>query len=110
MVFIQSTADMPVKPFLNIHDALALPPEDVESTDLTKGLLTVALMALSSAPFSKFSEAFLLAKHNGITIGQKDIQKIYHWIQARTKKPCWSNGSSMPPADVEIYLAMPFPV
>ena len=101
---------MTIKPFLNIHDALSPSPEDIESTDLMKGLLAVALMALSSAPFSKFSEAFLLAKQNGITIGQKDIPKIYHWIQTRTKKPCWSNGSSMLPADVEIYLAMPFPV
>ena len=108
--FIQFTTDMTVKPFLNIHAALSPPPEDIESTDLMKGLLAVALMALSSAPFSKFSEAFLLAKQNGITIGQKDIPKIYHWVQARTKKPYWSNGSPMSPEDVKFYLAMPFPV
>ena len=101
---------MTIKPFLNIHDALSLLPEDIESTDLMKGSFAVTLMALSSAPFSKFSEAFLLAKQNGSTIGQKDIPKIYHWVHARTKKPCWSNGSSMPPADVKIYLATPFPV
>ena len=41
-----------------------------------KGLVTVALMALSSAPFSTFTEALLLATKNGITIGQKDIPKI----------------------------------
>ena len=46
----QSTTDVTIKPFLNIHDALSLPPEDIESTDLMKGLLAVALIALSTAP------------------------------------------------------------
>ena len=86
---------MTVKPFLHIHAALLLRAKDIERTDLVTGFLAVALMALSSAPFSKFSEAFLLAKNNGITIGQKDIPKIYHWVQARTTKPYWSNGSPM---------------
>ena len=108
--FTQSTTDMTVKPFLNIHAALSPPPEDIESTDLMKGLLTVALMALSSAPFSTFTEALRLATKNGITIGQKDIPKIYHCVQTRTKKPYWSNGSPMSPEDVKIYLATPFPV
>ena len=106
--FIQFTTDMTIKPFLNIHDALSDGPDSIESTDLMKGLIAVALMSLSSAPFSSFTEAHQMATKYGTTVSQKDIPKVYHWIQARKKKPLWRDGSVMLQADVEEYLALPF--
>ena len=100
---------MTIKPFLNIHDALSLAADDIESTDLMKGFIAVALMSLSSAPFSSFTEAHQTATKYTTTVSQTDIPKVFLWIQARNKKPLWCDGSVMPRADVKAYLA-PFPI
>ena len=101
---------MTIKPFLNIHDALSPAPNDIESTDLMKGLIAVALMFLSSAPFSSFQEAYLMAAKLGPTVSKKDILQVYHWIQARKMKLRWNDGTVMPAANVKRYLEMPFPI
>ena len=101
---------MTIKPFLNIHSALSPAPADIESTDLMKGLIAVALMCLSSAHFLSFQEAHTMAANLGPTISKKDIPQVYHWIQTRKMKPHWNNGTVMPEADVKTYLAMPFPI
>ena len=98
---------MTIKPFLNIHDALSDGPDSIESTDLMKGLINVALMSLSSAPFSSFTEAHQMATKYGTTVSQKDIPKVHRWIQARKKKPLWCDGSVVPQADVKDDLALP---
>ena len=74
--FIQFTRDMTIKPFLNIHSALSAGPNVVESTDLVKGLVAVVLMALSSAPFSTFKEAFLMSNKFGHPIAEKDVPRV----------------------------------
>ena len=107
---IQFATDMAIKLFLNIHDAFSDGPDSVESTDLMKGLIAVALMSLSSAPFSSFTEAHHMATKYGTTVSQKDIPKVYDWIHAMKQKPFWCNGSVMPQADVKAYLAVACPI
>ena len=97
---------MTIKPFLNIHDALSPAPNYIESTDLMKGLIVVALMSRSSAPFSSFQEAYLMATKLGPTVSKKDIPQVYQ----RKIKSLWNDGTVMPAADVKRYLEMPFPI
>ena len=101
---------MTIKPFLNIHSAFSAGPNVIESTDLVKGLVTVVLMALSSAPFSTFQEAFQMSQKFGNLISQKNVPRVYDWIQARTNNPRWSNGTAMKTADADGLKAKPFPI
>ena len=51
-----------------------------------------------------------MAANLGSTVSKKDIPQVYQWIQARTMKHRWNDGTVMPAADVKRYLEMQFPI
>ena len=67
-------------------------------------------MSLSSAPFSTFTEAFQVSQKYGNAVSQKDIPKVYNWIQARGNNLSWHDGSAMKKTEVDELMAVPFPI
>ena len=75
-----------------------------------KGIIAVALMSLSFAPFSTFTEAFEMSQNYGNAVSQKDIPMVYNWIQARNNNLRWHDGFAMKKTEVDELMAMPFPI
>ena len=93
---------------MNIHGVVTESPDAIVSANFMKGLVTVALMPLSFAPLSTFTEAFEMCTMYGNSVSKDDVKKTHNWIQSRKPDPRWSDGSVMSQSDVKIQKALPY--
>ena len=99
-----------VRAFLDIDGILTKGHSELMSQDFMKALIAVALMALSAAPYSFFIEALEMSIQKGYRLSKQDIDKAYHWIQARKRDPRWNNGTRMTKPQVDALLALTYPI
>ena len=51
-----------------------------------------------------------MSQKYGNAVSQKDIPKVYNWIQARGNNLRWHDGSAMKKTEVDGLKAVPFPI
>ena len=72
-------------------------------------LCALIVGSLNSATWQDFEEVLKTCQAAKNDISRKEVEKAYHWVQARTQSQLWSNLQKMTSREVAEYKAMPSP-